>query len=63
MAAAKKTTSSKIITIEDSSGMVYRINPEDCYMCANAVVNKYTDRNIVIVPVEQLDSVIEAFNP
>lgn len=63
MAATKKTASSKIITIEDSSGTVYRINLEDCYLCNCAIINKYTDRRIVIVPVDQIEDVIEVFNP
>lgn len=54
MAAPKKAQASRMYSVEDLSGMVYRFNLDDVYMAGHTVYNKYTDNRIVIVPILQL---------
>lgn len=62
MAAPKKAPTSRTMTLEDSSGMFHHVNLDDCYICANALVNKFTDRHILIVVPDDMERVIEAFH-
>lgn len=59
MAAPKKASNSKIITISHWNGGTISFNLDDVYVQDGHVFNKYTDRNIAFIEVNDRDAILE----
>ncbi|AXY81725.1 hypothetical protein HOU12_gp08 [Dickeya phage Katbat] len=59
MAAPKKASISKVITISHWNGGTISFHLDDVYIQDGHVFNKYTDRNIAFIEVNEREEILE----